>query len=352
MSEEILIYGLITSGTYAVLAVGFSLIFGSARIINLAHTAFFMLAAYFLYQFGTKQDLPYEWSIALSAVISLAGGLSSYPLISRWIRGHIIKVILLTLVVTALYGIAGYFLFEYATEHDLPLGWSIALSIIVTTGIGLSTYKLFVERIREHHVTVLLMTLALAIIAEKSLFEVFGQQGVMSMNFIHGYEKVLGVRVFNQHFIVLGTALVALIGVWIVLSKTRLGIAIRAAAQDAEVANLMGINVPRTLMITVGLATALAAFSGVVVAPTEAVAPEMWKHPLVMVMAIVILGGLGSVKGSIIAAFIIGYTEESVKGLLPEYSFLSTSIALGVMIVVLLVRPEGLFGVTFEEERL
>ena len=69
-------------------------------------------------------------------------------------------------------------------------------------------------------------------------------------------------------------------------------------------------------------------------------------------MAIVVLGGLGSVKGSLIAAFIIGYTEEAVSGLYPEYSFLSTSIALGVMVLVLLVRPEGLFGVSFEEERL
>lgn len=352
MSEEIFIYGLITSGTYAILAVGFSLIFGAARILNLAHTAFFMLAAYFLYQFSAAQDLPMGWAIALSVTISTAGGLSSYRLIAPRVGGHLITALSLTGAVTAAYATAAYFLLVYLAERDLPLAWSVFLSILLSTSIGLSTYRLFVERVREHQVTVLLMTLALAIIGEKALFEVYGQQGVSSMSFVHGYQKILGVRVLNQHLIVLGTAAAALLGVWLLLSRTRLGIAIRAAAQDAEVANLMGINVSRILLITVGLATALAALSGVVVAPTAASTPEMWKHPLVMVMAIVILGGLGSVTGSIVAAFIIGYIEEAVKGLLPEYSFLSTSIALGVMILVLLVRPEGLFGVTFEEERL
>ena len=114
----------------------------------------------------------------------------------------------------------------------------------------------------------------------------------------------------------------------------------------------MGINVHKTLFITVGVATLLAAIAGVVIAPTITVNAEMWQHPLVMIMAIVVLGGLGSIKGSLIAAFIIGYVEETVKWLYPEYSFLSTAIALGVMILVLLIRPEGLFGVSFEEERL
>ena len=85
MSEEILIYGLITSGTYAVLAVGFSLIFGVARIINLAHTAFYMLAAYFLFQFSGERDIPFEWSLALSSLISVAGGFSSYKLLVQYV---------------------------------------------------------------------------------------------------------------------------------------------------------------------------------------------------------------------------------------------------------------------------
>ncbi|MDO9333045.1 MAG: hypothetical protein Q7T57_00775, partial [Dehalococcoidales bacterium] len=116
--------------------------------------------------------------------------------------------------------------------------------------------------------------------------------------------------------------------------------------------NLMGINVSRILLITMTIASALAAIAGVVVAPTLVLEPYMWTHPLVMIMAIVVLGGLGSVKGSLIGAFIIGFVETAVVFLLPSGSFLKGAIALIVMVVILLVRPEGLFGVVFEEERL
>jgi branched-chain amino acid transport system permease protein len=149
-----------------------------------------------------------------------------------------------------------------------------------------------------------------------------------------------------------GIVLVVLLCVWAVLSRTKLGIAIRATAQDAEIANLMGINVSRILLITMGIAAALAAVSGIVVAPLWVVYPYMWLSPLVMVMAIVTLGGLGSIKGSVIGAFIIALVETSVVFLIPAGAFLKLAFALLAMVIILVVRPEGLFGVIFEEERL
>jgi branched-chain amino acid transport system permease protein len=140
--------------------------------------------------------------------------------------------------------------------------------------------------------------------------------------------------------------------VWLILAKTKLGIALRATAQDAEVANLMGISVPRTLTITMGIATALAAIAAVAVAPIWIISPDMWSPPLVMVMVIVIIGGLGSIKGAIIGAFIVALVENSVKVLLPEYNFLAVVFAILAMVIVLIVRPGGLFGVLFEEEKL
>jgi branched-chain amino acid transport system permease protein len=290
MLEGILITGLIRGGVYALLAVGFSLIFGVARMINLAHTCFYMLAAYGIYTFAHQLGL--------------------HPLVS------------------------------------------IILSLVITIAIGLGTYKLFIDRVREHQVTILLITLALAMVFQECMLLAFGGHYLGAPSFISGYQVILGVKVSYQHLLIFGVVLVVLLGVWVLLSKTRLGIAIRATAQDAEIAGLMGINVPRILLITMGIAAALAAIAGIVVAPTLVLEPHMWTSPLIMIMAIVVLGGLGSVKGSFIAAFIIGYVEVLVVFLIPTGAFLKGAIALLVMVIILLVRPEGLFGVAFEEERL
>ena len=290
MIEGILITGLIRGGVYALLAVGFSLIFGVARMINLAHTCFYMLAAYGIYTFAHLLGL--------------------HPLVS------------------------------------------IILSLVITIAIGLGTYKLFIDRVREHHVTILLITLALAMVFQECMLLAFGGHYLGAPSFISGYQEILGVKVSYQHLLIFGVVLVVLFGVWMLLSRTRLGVAIRATAQDAEIAGLMGINVPRILLITMGIAAALAAVAGIVVAPTLVLEPHMWTPPLVMIMAIVVLGGLGSVKGSFISAFIIGYVEVLVVFLLPAGAFLKGAIALLVMVIILLVRPEGLFGVAFEEERL
>jgi len=149
-----------------------------------------------------------------------------------------------------------------------------------------------------------------------------------------------------------GTVLVVLVGVWVLLAKTKLGIAIRATAQDTEIANLMGIDVSRILLIVMGIAAGLAAVAGVVVAPTLILEPHMWMPPFVMIMAIIVLGGLGSIKGSVVGAFILALVEVLVVFLLPTGAFLKGAFALLVMVIVLVVRPEGLFGVSFEEERL
>lgn len=290
MIEGILIIGLVRGGVYALLAVGFSLIFGVARLINLAHTSFYMLAAYGIYTFASL--------LGLSPIVA------------------------------------------------------IALSLVITTLIGIGTYKLFIDRVREHQVTVLLITLALAMVFQELMLLAFGGHYLGAPSFISGYWEIIGVKVSYQHLLTFGVVLVVLLGMWVLLSKTRLGIAIRATAQDSEIASLMGINVPRILLITMGIASALAAVSGVVVAPTLVLEPRMWMPPLIMIMAIVVLGGLGSVKGSFIGAFIIGFVEVLVVFLVPAGAFLKGAVALLVMVIVLLVRPEGLFGVAFEEERL
>jgi len=290
MFQAFVVQALVTGGVYALLAVGFSLIFGVARMVNLAHTSFLMLAAY------------------------------------------------------------GMFYTTYRLGLDVFT--AILMSLVATIIIGLVSYKLFIDRIRAHEVTVMLITLALATIFQESMILAFGAHFREAPTLIPGYVEILAVKVMYQHLLTIAVVAVVLLGMWLLLTKTKLGIAIRATAQDAEIANLMGINVSNILLLAMGIAAALAGIAGIVVAPLWVVYPYMWMSPLVMIMAIVVLGGLGSIKGSLIAAFIIGLVEVAVVFYLPGGSFLRGAIALLVMVIILVVRPEGLYGIVFEEERL
>lgn len=292
MIEGIIVQTLVKGSVYALLALGFALIFGVARVLQLSHTSFYMLAAYGLFIFADVQYL------GLNPVLS------------------------------------------------------VILSIVITTGIGLAVYKLFIDRVREHQVTVMLITLAVAMAFQQIMIILFSGQYRSAPSFVTGFWEILGVKVSFQNLLVFVGAAVVLVIIWAILSKTRLGIAIRATAQDTEIANLMGINVSMILFTVMGIAAALASVAGVLVAPTLVLDPGMLWPPFIMVMAIITLGGLGSVKGSVIGAFILALVEVLVVFLLPTGAFLKGAFALLVMVIVLIVRPEGLFGIVFEEERL
>jgi branched-chain amino acid transport system permease protein len=297
MIEGIIIQTLVKGSVYALLALGFALIFGVARVLQLSHTAFYMLAAYGLFVFIDTRFL------------------GSIPIISN------------------------------------P-GIAILLSILLTTGIGLAVYKLFIDRVREHPATVMLITLAVAMAFQQIMLIIFSGQYRSAPSFLTGFWEIFGVKVAYQNLLIFAGAGVVLLIVWALLSKTRLGIAIRATAQDTEIANLMGINVSTILFTVMGIAAALAAVAGVLVAPTLVLEPAMLWPPFVMVMAIITLGGLGSIKGSVVGAFILALVEVLVVFLLPTGAFLKGAAALLVMVIVLIFRPEGLFGIVFEEERL
>ena len=289
MLLDILIAGLVNGSIYALLAIGFSLILGVARIVNIAHTAFYMAAAYFIYIGLNFLGLP--------------------PLVA------------------------------------------MILSIPVTVAGGIICYWLFIKPIQEHEVTVLIATIALAMAIQELFMLFFGGHYLGINPLVPGFTVIFGVKVTYQHILALGIALAVLILVRFLIMNTRLGLAIRSTAQDREIANLMGMNPNRVAMWTMAISVGLAAVAGAIVAPLVVIDPSMWMHPLIMMMAIVVLGGLGSVGGSFVAAYIMAFAESLVVFLVPMGSFLKGSVALSIMILVLVVRPEGLFGVAFEEER-
>jgi len=178
----------------------------------------------------------------------------------------------------------------------------------------------------------------------------FGRQYGRVPEVFSGFTRILGVRVGNQELATLALAVLCLVGMWVLLSRTRLGLAIRTSAQDPEVANLMGINVSRVVQVVVALGILLAALAGAAVAPLITVEPHLWMDRLVIVLAAVVLGGLGSLKGSILGAVILAFAEAFVVFLLPGGSYLRTAVAMAIMLGVFLARPEGLFGAGIEEE--
>jgi len=289
MIVDIIISSLINGSVYALLAIGFSLIFGVARIVNIAHTAFYMLAAYGLFYGASK--------LGLNPVLCMLVG------------------------------------------------------VLLVTLIGLLSYRLFIDPIREHEGAVLIATIALAMAMQEIMLLIFTGDFLGVPSLVEGYRMVFGVKIAYQQLLTFAVALVVMGVVLALLLKTRLGLAIRSTAQDREVANLMGMNESRVAMITMGVSVGLAAFSGAVIAPLTIVNPFMWMHPLIMMMAVVVLGGLGSIKGSFFGAYILGFAEAIVVFLIPMGAYLKGSVALSIMILVLLIRPEGLFGIAFEEER-
>lgn len=289
MIADIILTTLINGSTYALLAIGFSLIFGVARIVNIAHTAFYMVAAYCIF-YGTHR-------------------LGVHPVIAA------------------------------------------IMAIILVMVLGLVCYRLFIEPIREHEAAVLIATIALAMVFQEIVMLIFSGDFRTVPPLVPGYLEVSGVKIAYQQLLTIAAAALILAGVWIFLARTRLGLAIRTTAQDREMANLMGMNESRVAMLTLAISVALAALTGAVVLPLSVLNPHMWMAPLIMMMAVVVLGGLGSLKGSFVGAYILALSEALVVFLIPKGAFLRNSVALSIMILVLLLRPEGLFGVSFEEER-
>jgi branched-chain amino acid transport system permease protein len=289
MLQDILVTGLVNGGVYALLAVGFSLVFGVARIVNIAHTAFYMLAAYCLYILLERFRVP--------------------PVVAG------------------------------------------PLAVVAVTCVSVLAYRLVIEPVREHEAAVLIATIALGLVFQELMLLWFGGHYLGIPNAIEGVVTIAGVAIPYQRLLILAVAAVVLAGTWALLYRTRLGLAVRATANDLEVASLMGMNVSRVAMATVAISAALAAVAGVSVAPVFVVDPFMWLSPLVTVLSIVVLGGLGSLPGSVVGALVIGYVEAITVFALPQGAFLKGAVSLTMMVAVLLGRPEGLFGVAFEEER-
>ena len=277
-----LLIGLINGSFYALLSLGLAVIFGMLNIINFAHGAQYMLGAFAAYLLLTHTGIGY-WPALIVA-----------PL---------------------LVGVVGVIIERFFLQ------W---------------LYKL-------DHLYGLLLTFGIALIIEGVARNYYGSAGLpYSMpDSLRGGQNLGFMFLPNYRAWVIVASLTVCLGTWFVIERTRLGAYLRAATENPTLVRAFGINVPRMITLTYGFGVALAAFAGVMAAPIYNVSPQMGSSLIIVVFAVVVIGGMGSIMGAIVTGFGLGVIEGLTKVFFPEAS---NTVIFIIMAVVLLVRPAGLFG--------
>jgi branched-chain amino acid transport system permease protein len=304
--ETILLYGAISGAIFALLALGFTLIYGVSGVVNLAHGAFFMLGAYAFFSFGSPVFFQLEELVP-------------------WIPSPILALILAAIFV----GVVG--------------------SIV---------YRLTVHPVIEDEIAVMVVTVCLALILQQLmlLYEDWlrglGFSAITVPPLLGGSITFLGVTERYSRLLAFAVSLGLFFSMWLFIAKSKIGKAMRAVSQDREAAMLMGINTERLYMLTMAISASFAAVAGVCIAGSTTFSAHayMWLQPLAMSFAIVILGGLGSIKGTIVGGFIVGYAKTIVENLVPEGGNVVPAVPFMIMVLMLLLRPKGIFGKRIEME--
>ncbi|AHL75547.1 ABC transporter permease [Stutzerimonas stutzeri] len=277
-----LLLGLINGSFYALLSLGLAIIFGLLRIINFAHGAQYMLGAF-------------------AAFLGL-----NYLGINYWA--------------------------------------ALLLSPLVVGLLGIGIERGLLRRIAgEDHLYGLLLTFGLALIVEGSFVKLFGVSGSSypMPEMLKGGHNLGFMFLPTYRGWVIVAALTVCFATWYMIERTRLGSYLRAGTENPKLMQAFGINVPLLITLTYGYGVALAAFAGVLAAPIYAVTPGMGSNLLIVVFAVVVIGGMGSIMGAIITGLAMGLIEGLTKVFYPEAA---NTVIFVIMVLVLLVRPAGLFG--------
>lgn len=281
LSGQLLI-GIINGAFYALLSLGLAVIFGLLKIINFAHGAMYMLGA-----------------LVTVVLFDLLG-------VNYWVALFVAPVL-----VGAFGMLIEYFLLRRIAGQD--------------------------------HIYSLLLTFGVALIIQGVLTNVYGVSGLrysMPDMFKGGINLGFMFLPYYRAWVIV-VALVVCFGTWFIIEKTKLGSYLRAGTEDSQLMQGFGINVPLLVSLTYGFGVMLAAFAGVLAAPIYSVTPVMGSNILIVVFAVVVIGGMGSIGGAIITGILMGVIEGLTKTFYPPAS---SAVIFLVMVLVLMIRPTGLFG--------
>jgi branched-chain amino acid transport system permease protein len=277
-----LLLGLINGSFYALLSLGLAVIFGMLNIINFTHGAQYMMGAF-----------------------------------------------------------TAYMLLQYLGINY----WAALVIAPVLIGItGILIERLFLQRLQKlDHLYGLILTFGLALIFEGLFRNYYGSSGqpYAVPDALQGGHNLGFMFLPNYRAWVIAFSLVVCFATWFAIERTRLGSYLRAATENPALVRAFGINVPRMVMLTYGFGVGLAALAGVMAAPIYNVSPQMGSDLIIVVFAVVVIGGMGSIMGAILTGFTLGIVEGLTKVFFPEAS---NTVIFAIMIVVLLIRPAGLFG--------
>lgn len=277
-----LLLGLINGAFYAMLSLGLALIFGLLNIINFSHGALYMMGAFVAWLGLTKLGLSYWVALAVA-----------------------------------------------------PLAVA-AVGIVIERTMLCRLYKL-------DHLYGLLLTFGLALIIEGLFREAYGVSGQpysVPRELAGGWNLGFMFLPIYRGWVV-AASLVLCLGTWFLIEKTKLGALLRAGTENPTLVQAFGINVPLMITLTYGFGVALAAVAGVLAAPIYQVSPKMGSDLIIVVFAVVVIGGMGSILGSIVTGYMLGLVEGLTKVFYPEAA---STVIFMVMVVVLLIKPAGLFG--------
>ncbi|MFO1219331.1 MAG: branched-chain amino acid ABC transporter permease [Burkholderiaceae bacterium] len=277
-----LLIGLINGSFYALLSLGLAVIFGLLNIINFTHGAQYMMGAFAAYLLLDKLGIGYWWALLIAPIVVGASGIA----IERLMLARLYKL-------DHLYG------------------------LLLTFGLALMIQGLF-----------------------RNQYGSSGQPYTMPAALV-GAQNLGFMFLPNYRAWVIGASLVVCLTTWFVVERTKLGAYLRAATENAALVQAFGVNVPRMVTLTYGFGVALAALAGVMAAPIYQVSPQMGSDLIIVVFAVVVIGGMGSIMGSIVTGFGLGLIEGLTKVFYPEAS---NTVIFVIMAIVLLAKPAGLFG--------
>ncbi|MBI2745548.1 MAG: branched-chain amino acid ABC transporter permease [Burkholderiales bacterium] len=277
-----LLLGLVNGSFYAILSLGLAVIFGLLNVINFAHGALFMLGAVLTWMGMNYLGLGYWWMLFLAPLTVGLFGVVIERTMLRWL------------------------------------------------------YKL-------DHLYGLLLTLGLTLLIEGLLRSIYGVSGLNydTPELLEGASNLGFMMLPNYRVWVVVASITVCMATWFVIEKTRLGAYLRAGTENPRLVEAFGINVPLMVTLTYGFGVALAAFAGVLAAPVIQVSPLMGQNLIIVVFAVVVIGGMGSILGSILTGLGLGIVEGFTKVFYPEAS---STVVFVIMVIVLLTRPAGLFG--------
>jgi branched-chain amino acid transport system permease protein len=277
-----LLLGLVNGSFYAILSLGLAVIFGLLNVINFAHGALFMMGAVLSWMAMNYFNVNYWVMLVLAPLIVGVFGVLIERLLLRWI------------------------------------------------------YKL-------DHLYGLLLTLGLTLLIEGGFRSVYGVSGLAysTPEALSGGTNLGFMFLPNYRAWVVVASLVVCFATWYAIEKTRLGAYLRAGTENPRLVEAFGVNVPLMVTLTYGFGVALAAFAGVLAAPVIQISPLMGQNLIIIVFAVVVIGGMGSIMGAILTGLGLGVIEGLTKVFYPEAS---ATVVFVIMVVVLLIRPAGLFG--------